>query len=78
MGMGLLERVARLAVTELVEVKGDVAVVARNLPTVVGGSMNSMDTRRCQESPFFFHRLILKKSHHHQQHYGGQSSEVRQ
>ena len=34
--MGLLERMARLAVTELVEVKGDVAVVARNLPTVVG------------------------------------------
>ena len=36
MGMGLLERMARLAVTELVEVKGNVAVVARNLPTVVG------------------------------------------
>ena len=34
--MGLLERVARLAVTELVVVKGNVAVVARNLPTVVG------------------------------------------
>ena len=76
--MGLLERMARLAVTELVEVKGNVAVVARNLPTVVGFPMNSMDKRRCQESPFFFHRLILKKSHHHLQHYGGQSSEVRQ
>ncbi len=58
--MGLLERMARMAVKSSVALRGNVALVVTNLPTVVGAPRTQWASNVFQ-SPFRHHH----PSHHH-------------